>query len=113
MGLFLVSVAKGTISGIYQNEALQRTELMIRAKRVYRQNVPVFHPEDELDFHGKYGTVHISLACGVKHGGGQFLFMGRMMLDNPVLICAPRLEEWEVVKKAALKNGSNLCDLSS
>lgn len=105
-------LAKGTISGIYQNEELQRTELMIRAKQVVRQNVAVFHPEEELDFHGMYGTVHVPISCGAKHGGGQFLFMGRMMLDNPVLMCAPRLEEWDAVRKVVLRNGSNQCDLS-
>lgn len=105
-------LAKGTISGIYENQELSRTELTVRARNVARQNKPVFHSEEEPDFRGMYGTVHVPLACKVKHGSGDFLFMGRMFFDSPVLTCAPRVEEWDAVRELAIRDGTNQCELS-
>ncbi|GAB6027775.1 hypothetical protein CHUAL_002010 [Chamberlinius hualienensis] len=107
-------LVKGSISGIYHNEELSRTELNIRAKSVVRQNAAIFHKtenDDKLN-NVMYGTVNVPLWCGVKQGGGNFMFMGRIMLEEPVISCAPRLEEWNSVREEAIRQGTNQCELS-
>lgn len=59
------------------------------------------------------GTLHVPLTCQVKHGQGEFVFMGRQRLGDAVLWCAPRAEEWAVMIQEAMKEGSAQCRLES
>ena len=59
------------------------------------------------------GTLHVPLTCQVKHGSGEFIFMGRKRLGDPVLWCAPRLEEWQQWIQQAQMDGSAQCRLEA
>jgi hypothetical protein len=58
-----------------------------------------------------YGTVYVPIHCGARHGAGEFIFMGRFVLDDPVLSCAPRLEDWLTARRMATQQGSAQCSL--
>jgi len=60
-----------------------------------------------------YGTVYVPVHCGAKHGAGEFMFMGRFVLDDPVLSCAPRLEDWLRARRMAIQEGSAQCFLQT
>jgi len=60
-----------------------------------------------------YGTVYVPIHCGAKHGAGEFVFMGRFVLDEPVLSCAPRLEDWLTARRLATQEGSAQCSLQT
>jgi hypothetical protein len=60
-----------------------------------------------------YGTVFVPIHCGAKHGPGEFIFMGRFVLDDPVLTCAPRLEDWLRARRMAIEEGSAQCSLQT
>ena len=59
------------------------------------------------------GTLHVPLTCQVKHGSGEFIFMGRKRLGDAVLWCAPRLEEWQQWIHQAQTDGSAQCRLEA
>lgn len=59
------------------------------------------------------GTLHVPLTCQVKHGSGEFIFMGRKRLGDAVLWCAPRLEEWQQWILQAQMDGSAQCRLEA
>ena len=59
------------------------------------------------------GTLHVPLTCQVKHGSGEFIFMGRKRLGDAVLWCAPRLEEWQQWIQQAQTDGSAQCRLEA
>ncbi|KAG8182525.1 hypothetical protein JTE90_002063 [Oedothorax gibbosus] len=88
-------VVRGTISALYQNELMQRTELTIRSRKILRDSNPGLFQS------GPYGLVHRPLHCGTRAGKGEFLFLGRWRLGDPVLGCAPRWSEWKKVRKRA------------
>jgi hypothetical protein len=60
-----------------------------------------------------YGTVYVPIHCGAKNGAGEFIFMGRFVLDDPVLSCAPRLEDWLRARGLAMQEGSAQCFLQT
>jgi hypothetical protein len=66
-----------------------------------------------LDTEEHTGTLHVPLTCQVKHGSGEFLFMGRKRLGDAVLWCAPRLEEWQQWIHQAQMDGSAQCRLEA
>lgn len=59
------------------------------------------------------GTLHVPLTCQVKHGSGEFVFMGRKRLGDAVLWCAPRVEEWQQWVHQAQTDGSAQCRLEA
>lgn len=60
-----------------------------------------------------YGTMYLPIHCGARHGAGEFIFMGRFVLDDPVLSCAPRLEDWLRARRMAIQKGSAQCSLQT
>jgi hypothetical protein len=60
-----------------------------------------------------YGTLYVPIHCGAKHGPGEFIFMGRFILDDPVLTCAPRIEDWLQARRMAAQDGSVQCLLQT
>ncbi|XP_069685315.1 meteorin-like protein [Periplaneta americana] len=138
-------VARGIITGVFNNEALARSEIATRVSTVYRQLQPVFKPHNMSAFEYSlqeemeafsvvtnvlvdsttsnantsfiprylYGTLYVPLHCGAKHGPGEFIFMGRFILDDPVLTCAPRLDDWLEVRRMAIQEGSAQCSLET
>lgn len=68
---------------------------------------------ESLDDEEHTGTLHVPLTCQVKHGSGEFIFMGRKRLGDAVLWCAPRLEEWQQWIHQAQTDGSAQCRLEA
>lgn len=145
-------VARGTITGVFNNEVLARSEVSTRVTTVYRQLQPVFKPHNMTAFEYSmlqkehsdiemfsfvtnalvdsssaggntsqnsymhrylYGTLYVPIHCGAKHGPGEFIFMGRFILDDPVLTCAPRIEDWLHARRMAAQEGSVQCSLQT
>ncbi|GFT92722.1 meteorin-like protein [Nephila pilipes] len=95
-------VVRGSISSIYQNEPLQRTELVIRTSKIFRDSEPrVFTPSSSQSETFWTGVVYRPLHCGTKAGFGEFFFFGRWRLGYPFLKCAPRWTEWKKVRRRA------------
>jgi hypothetical protein len=149
----LFAVARGIITGVFNNEVLARSEVSTRVTTVYRQLQPVFKPRNVtafeystlqkehsdiemfsfvtnalLDFSSSadgnttqdsythrylYGTLYVPIHCGARHGPGEFIFMGRFILDDPVLTCAPRIEDWLQARRMAAQDGSVQCLLQT
>lgn len=143
----LFTVARGIITGVFNNEVLARSEVSTRVTAVYRQLQPVFRlrnvtlqtEDSDLETFSfatnalvdsssstggnttqnsymhryLYGTLYVPIHCGAKHGPGEFIFMGRFILDDPVLTCAPRIEDWLQARRMAAQDGSVQCLLET
>ncbi|GFQ70698.1 meteorin-like protein [Trichonephila clavata] len=96
-------VVRGSISSIYQNVPLGRTELEIRTREIVRDSEPkVFTPPASIQDENVWtGVVYRPLHCGTKAGFGEFFFFGRWRLGQPFLKCAPRWTEWKKVRRKA------------
>lgn len=68
---------------------------------------------NEIDDGEHTGTLHVPLTCQVKHGSGEFVFMGRKRLGDAILWCAPRLEEWQQWMEQAKRDGTAQCRLDA
>lgn len=116
-------IIEGTISSLYHNLELERSELTIRARKVIKDpvdyNINTLGNDSAKDLYNnseygivKYFTLHRPLKCGTKAGSGtEFLFFGRWVLGNPVISCAPKIEYWKHVKSKAIESGLNQCQL--
>ncbi|XP_013794848.1 meteorin-like protein [Limulus polyphemus] len=104
-----IFVIRGTISSLRNENALLRTELSVKVTKVFRDS------EGFVVLNSRGVTtetvLYRPLKCGTKAGSGEFVFMGRIMLGNPVLHCAPRLAEWHKVRRKAMLEGTNQCQL--
>jgi hypothetical protein len=107
-------IVRGTISALQNNEALERTELTIKATKVYKTSNPIASPASLIAKSGdKLIVLHRPLRCNSKAGqGSEFLFMGNWVLGNPVVKCAPKVSYWKHVKSKAIASSSNQCQLS-
>ncbi|XP_076069381.1 meteorin-like protein [Oratosquilla oratoria] len=119
-------VARGIITGVSNDPRLLKTQVTVSASKVFQQTSPVFRPvhRQPLDpgnnalradaATGSYeGVVQVPLKCGAQHGEGEFIFMGRIRLGEPMLWCAPRRIEWAEITKRALSAGSAHCILET
>lgn len=112
-------VVRGSINAIRNNEELERTEVGVGVSKLWRQTAPVFQKSEPLDTNslapaeGLQGTVHVPIHCGAKHGDGEFVFMGRLRLGEPELLCAPRMEDWEDAVRKGERDGSLQCEVDS
>ncbi|XP_035214783.1 meteorin-like protein, partial [Stegodyphus dumicola] len=105
---------RGTISSLYENEITQRTELVVKARQILRDSEQkVFQT---LSKSGKNlttysGVLYRPLQCGTRAGTGEFLFLGRRKLGDPILTCAPRWTEWKKIRQKAFSSGNLDCML--
>lgn len=107
-------VVQGTVSGLYHNQILERSEVTVRATKVFRDSEPQIFRETSShaeESSPKYAVLHRPINCGTKAGNGEFVFMGTWVLGNPTLTCVPRLIEWKRIKRKAVKHGFNPCNL--
>ncbi|XP_054716975.1 meteorin-like protein [Uloborus diversus] len=105
---------RGSISALYQNELMQRTELTVRSSAIIRDSEPkVFTPTEKLYGNNTVysGVIHRPLHCGTKVGSGEFLFLGRWRLGDPIISCAPRWTEWKKVRRKAVMSETLDCVL--
>lgn len=110
-------VLLGTVSSLYHNNNLQETEMTIRVSSVLRHSGELddlWRQKNELakNFNdANYTVIHRPLKCGTKSGSGEYVFMGRWMLGNPTVHCVPRYSEWKKIRRKALSEGTNQCQL--
>ncbi|XP_076312185.1 meteorin-like protein [Tachypleus tridentatus] len=107
-------VFEGIINTIVHRNDLQWSELTVQATRMYRDSQQsvlskVIHNEDRTVT--QQVRLCRPLGCGSKPSYGEFLFMGRWKLGNPILYCAPKLAEWRKVRRKASGEGKNQCVL--
>ncbi|XP_076366036.1 meteorin-like protein [Tachypleus tridentatus] len=102
-------VLQGTVSSLNHNRRLQRSELTVQVKRIYRdshESVLNSVPDDR-----KETVLHRSLKCDTKVGPGEYVFFGKWTLESPVIQCAPRLADWRKIRRKAIMEGTNQCHL--
>uniref|UniRef100_T1J800 NTR domain-containing protein n=1 Tax=Strigamia maritima TaxID=126957 RepID=T1J800_STRMM len=109
-------VAKGIITSIRDNNQLERSEIKIKAHKVIREaTTPVFKQQQNMftndELQEQYTTLHVPSKCHVMQDDGEFVFMGRLRLGDPILRCAPRLEEWNKLKDQVAVSGRSQCTL--
>lgn len=98
-------VLQGTVSSMSDNAPALVSELTVRATKVIRDNPHKSWTDT------KYITLHRPLKCGTRAGIGEFLFLGRWRLGLPVIHCAPRLSHWKEIRRKALEDNTNECQL--
>lgn len=98
-------IIQGTVSSLNDKPSMQVTELSIRTTKLIRDNV------HKSWMNSKYVTLNRPLKCGTKSGVGEFLFLGRWRLGLPVIHCAPRLSHWKEIRRKALSDDTNECQL--
>lgn len=106
-----LAVARGFISSLFQNEAIQQTDLTIHSSDIMRDSEPKVFDHKIINENSTYyvGTISRPLRCGTKVGSGEFLFIGRWRLGIPILSCAPRFTEWEKIKQEAIESDNLDC----
>lgn len=113
-------IIRGTISSMYNNERLERTELRIKTSQVTKSLYSVVSPplDGHLSNHkstsdDKYVVLHRPAKCHSKAGiGSEFLFLGHWVLGNPIIKCAPKVSYWKHVKSRAIASAANQCQLN-
>lgn len=124
-------IIRGAITSLHNNEALARTELTLNASQIQKPLFPIVnspsiintanHQQDRRNGLAQRPApsptaaivLHRPLKCLSRAGlGSEFLFMGKWVLGNPVIKCAPKVSYWKRVKSNAIATGSNQCQLS-
>lgn len=108
-------VIQGSISSLQNQDAFLWSALTVQVTKVYRDcESPVVSTLKDVNTETvgkKEAVLYRLIKCGTKHGVGDFIFMGRRMLGYPILHCAPKLPEWQKVRRKALLEGTNQCQL--
>ena len=107
-------VIRGSVTSLYNNEALQRTELSINAHNIVKDIVPMQSDSSSKSLSNRNTTIvlHRPLKCHAKAGrGSEFFFLGHWVLGNPVIKCAPKVSYWKHVKSRAIETAANQCQL--
>ena len=109
------AVIQGTVTNLYHNKDLQMSELTVRVTELHRTNeendliVPHHFSAHSNSVPPQYVILYRPLNCGTKAGIGEYLFLGKWELRNPVLYCIPRIAEWKKVRRKAVESGMNEC----
>ena len=62
--------------------------------------------------HSDYiGKLKVPLHCGAQTGPGQFLVMGNVRLDQPMLRCAPWFQDWVKLAKKSQNDAPCILDV--
>ncbi|XP_061080793.1 meteorin-like [Conger conger] len=98
-------VVRGSIRSVRDERDLQTSVVRVAAARVFRQKRAVFSAAG--------GEVRTPLRCGVRPGGGSFLFTGRVRFGEAWLGCAPRYRDFRRAYELARGAGRLPCELPS
>lgn len=108
-------VLSGHIQSLKDDEQLKRTEITVRVTDLKKDSARrLSSSKGVLHNDGGSRTVvlHRPSKCHSKAGlGSEFLFLGRWILENPVIKCAPKLSHWKHAKHRSIQSGSNQCKL--
>lgn len=101
-------LVKGRIRTLVQDETLARSVISVDVDSVLRGSGSAL-PTDARSI-----SLHRDLKCHSRVGSesADFLFMGRWLLGDAVIRCAPKWSEWKHVRHRALQSGSNACRLA-
>ncbi|XP_013794842.2 meteorin-like protein [Limulus polyphemus] len=103
-------VLQGKVSNLNHNKALQQSELTVQITRIYRDS----HESrlfNSAQGNNKETVLRRPLKCATKTGVGEYVFFSRWTLEKMIVQCAPRLSDWRKVRRKALKERSNQCQL--
>ncbi|KAM5135696.1 meteorin-like protein [Mantella aurantiaca] len=104
-------VVKGSIKEVANDLQQQESIISVSINRLDRQKSKIFQPSQE---HGFWeGQIRTPLECGVRAGGGEFLFTGRMHFGEPRLGCAPRYRDFQRIYLEAKSKGLNPCEINT
>lgn len=103
-------VIKGFVTSIRQNAPMETSELGVKVTKVTRGDSSTNQEAGGVST-GQTTTLLRPLKCGSKLGEGEFLFLARRRLGETVVTCAPRWQEWKRIRRKALLDESNLCNL--
>lgn len=112
-------ILSGFIQSLKNDEQLKRTEITVRVSDMRKDSVPSILVKGrgsvwnhQKSHSSQVVVLHRPLKCHSKAGlGSEFLFMGRWILGNPVIKCAPKLSHWKHAKHRSIQSGSNQCKL--
>ena len=70
----------------------------IESNLLMTEDHTTFSPIDNT--HQQYtGKFQVPIHCGAQSGPGEFMIMGHVRLGQPMLKCAPRLNQWHKIVK--------------
>ncbi|CAH1795397.1 unnamed protein product [Owenia fusiformis] len=105
-------VVVGSMDKLFHDVNTNESELSLSVAKIIRQKSQRF--KRTTNEKGRYhGSVIAPLKCNIRKGEGNFIFMGKLRLGRAILHCAPRLSQWEELKKIAIKNEDYICDLEN
>ena len=108
--VFLFAVVRGSIRSVSDDRDLQTSVVQVAATRVFRQKRALFPGAGRP---AKAGEIRTPLRCGVRPGGGSFLFTGRLHFGEAWLGCAPRYKDFRRAYELARGAGRIPCELPS
>ncbi|XP_023241140.1 meteorin-like protein, partial [Centruroides sculpturatus] len=97
-------VIEGNLTGFHENQETQRTKLTIGVIKLHRSI--------DRDRFKDYVFLYRSYNCTIPDFG-EYIFMGRMILGIPVVLCMKRLSQWTRIKQNALLTSNSPCKLDS
>ncbi|KAI2796894.1 hypothetical protein BLOT_014591 [Blomia tropicalis] len=122
-------VLSGKVTYFYQRPEVQMTEFNVKPTFVHRfpiksayindLNVTEYSTNemnnnltDETTNNIERVTLNRPLKCASRATArADYLFLGRRMLGNYMIRCAPKLSHWKLISKQALERGTNQCHL--
>lgn len=108
-------IVRGVITSMHTNAPLERTELRVKASEVVKGFASAVRLESlpASAMNNKTIVLHRPAKCHSQAGlGSEFLFLGRWVLGNPIIKCAPKVVYWKRVRSRAIATASNQCQLN-
>lgn len=106
----MISVVEGKILHVEHRDHHEETSIEVAAHRVVQQSKKdLFTIKHHSSGHTLHGTIIAPKKCGVQQGPGMFMLMGSVKLGRMRLKCAPFLEDWERVRRAAEEDDTLEC----
>ncbi|XP_053299054.1 meteorin-like protein [Pleuronectes platessa] len=103
-------VARGNIKKVEQEE--DHSSVTVEISRLYRQKTQVFL-SGGVRVRSWTGRIKMPLHCGVRSGGGDFLFTGTVRFGEAWMGCAPRYKDFLRLYHEAQQQGNNPCQLDT
>ena len=89
-------------------EEMDKTHIEVAVSQIIRQRGSHFH-RHRRESSTLRGIIVTPKKCGVVKGDGLFLMTGKLRFGELKLGCAPYLNEWEAIARAAEQAGRMEC----
>ena len=103
-----LSVVVGSMNSVENLEDSDKTHIEVAVSQILRQRGSHFH-RHRRDSSTLHGIIVVPKKCGVVKGDGLFLMTGKLRFGELKLGCAPYLQEWEALARAAEMDGRMQC----